>query len=122
LDYDKTSDLEDVAGHWHVESAASHAADKARPCSRVFYACDVQMKGVVPAPLMNYMSKTALRQATAWVKKESEAHPDLTVSSSYGGNMLPVSPAVATAKPSTASVAAAGGATDTGRRRLWGLI
>jgi hypothetical protein len=111
LDYDKTSDLEDVAGHWHVEPAASHNGHT--PCSRVYYACDVQMKGVVPAPLLNYMSKTALRQATAWVKKESEAHPDLTLSAKYGSNLLPAS--------SSPSLASASAKSATGSPfRLWG--
>jgi hypothetical protein len=33
---------------------------------------DIKMKGVVPGPIMNYISKAALKQATSWVKKESE--------------------------------------------------
>ena len=44
LDYDKTSDFDDVAGHWHVEPSKQPA------CSRVYYACDIQMKGKVPGP------------------------------------------------------------------------
>ncbi|KAL7571497.1 hypothetical protein ACA910_020917 [Epithemia clementina (nom. ined.)] len=70
LDYDKTSDFDDVAGHWHVQSLRG-------PKSRVFYACDIQMSGPMPAPLLNYIGKAALKKATAWVKRESEAHPDL---------------------------------------------
>jgi hypothetical protein len=41
----------------------------------VFYACDIQLKGSVPKPVVNFLSKTALKTATGWVKKESEANP-----------------------------------------------
>jgi hypothetical protein len=85
LDYDKTSDLDDVAGHWHVTSHPS----KGDTWSRVFYACDIQMKGHVPKPIFNYVSKAALKQATSWVKRESEDHPELVVSKVYGGDRLP---------------------------------
>jgi hypothetical protein len=89
LDYDKTSDFEDVAGHWHVEPAISRNGHTAR--SRVYYACNVHMKWAVPSPLLNSINKSALRQATEWVKKASEAHPDLTVPAMYGGKLLPSS-------------------------------
>lgn len=70
LDYDKTSDFDDVSGHWHCEP---HPTDASR--TRVYYACDIKMKGNVPGPILNYISKQALKQATAWVKRESEQHP-----------------------------------------------
>ena len=41
----------------------------------MFYACDVKTKGKVPGPVANFISKSALKQATHWVKKESEADP-----------------------------------------------
>jgi hypothetical protein len=91
LDYDKSSDIDDVAGHWHV---TSHPV-KGSTCSRVYYACDIQMKGHVPKPIFNYISKAALKQATSWVKRESEAHTDLTVSKIYGGDRLPFVPSAA---------------------------
>jgi len=71
LDYDKTSDFDDVAGHWHVEDHPNKPG-----CSRVFYALDLKFKNALPKPIMNYLQKTALKQATAWVKKESEGNPD----------------------------------------------
>lgn len=70
LDYDKTSDFDDVSGHWHVEPHPSKPN-----ASRVFYACDIKMNGSVPGPILNYISKAALKQATGWVKKESEKAP-----------------------------------------------
>ena len=30
----------------------------------------------MPGPVLNFISKSALKQATHWVKKESEAAPD----------------------------------------------
>jgi hypothetical protein len=71
LDYDKTSDMDDVAGHWHLEETKTGQ-------TRVFYACDIKLKGIVPGPVLNIISKSALQQATAWVKKESEKNPTNT--------------------------------------------
>jgi hypothetical protein len=70
LDYEKSSDFDDVSGHWHVEDHPSKAG-----ASRVFYACDIKLAGKVPTPIFNYISKAALKQATSWVKKESESNP-----------------------------------------------
>ena len=83
LDYDKTSDFDDVSGHWHLEDHPS------RPqCTRVFYACDIQLKGSVPKPVVNFLSKTALKTATGWVKKESEANPTGTVPKAFLSSSL----------------------------------
>lgn len=106
LDYDKTSDFEDVSGHWHVTEHPS----RGKSCSRVFYACDIEMKGHVPGPVLNIISKSALKQATSWVKKESEAHPDMTIPVACGGSGVKK----ATSEP---ELAIAGGASP---RRLWG--
>lgn len=70
LDYEKTSDFDDVAGHWHLESHPTKP-----DCTRVFYAADIKLKGAVPGPVMNFVSKSALKTATGWVKKESEKNP-----------------------------------------------
>lgn len=74
LDYDKTSDFDDVSGHWHLESHPTKP-----DCTRVFYAADVKLKGAVPGPVMNFISKSALKTATGWVKKESEKNPSAKV-------------------------------------------
>ena len=66
LDYEKTSDFDDVSGHWHVEELIPQTK------TRVYYACDIKLHGGVPKPILNYISKSALKQATGWVKKESE--------------------------------------------------
>jgi len=70
LDYDKTSDFDDVSGHWHV---CEHPTKP--ECTRVFYACDIKMAGSVPKPVINFIGKVALKQATSWVKAESEKAP-----------------------------------------------
>ena len=107
LDYDMTSYFDDVAGHWHVTEHPQRP-DK----SRVFYACDIQMKGSVPKPILNYISKAALKQATAWVKKESEKYPEKTMASEYGS------------LPATKRKAVASEVADEVRpmkkRRIWG--
>ena len=33
----------------------------------------------MPKPIMSFLSKAALKSATAWVKKESESHPDADI-------------------------------------------
>jgi hypothetical protein len=70
LDYEKSSDFDDVSGHWHVTPHPSKPE-----CTRVFYACDIKMAGAVPKPIINFIGKVALKQATSWVKKESEENP-----------------------------------------------
>jgi hypothetical protein len=87
LDYDKTSDMDDVSGHWHV----TEHPQKGPTHSRVYYACDIIMKGHVPKPIFNYISQAALKQATSWVKRESEAHPERTVEPNLCGHRIPVS-------------------------------
>jgi hypothetical protein len=77
--------MDDVSGHWHVTEHPS----KGPTHSRVYYACDIIMKGHVPKPIFNYISQAALKQATSWVKRESEAHPDRTVGSELGGDFIP---------------------------------
>lgn len=39
----------------------------------------------MPGPVLNFIGKSALRQATAWVKKESEAAPEATIPNEFGG-------------------------------------
>lgn len=88
LDYDRTSDFDDVAGHWHVEDHPRNPQQ-----SRVFYACDIKFKRAVPGPVMNFLTKSALKQATGWVKRESEAKPEGAVPAIFG-----VAPATAGAE------------------------
>jgi hypothetical protein len=79
--------MDDVSGHWHV----TEHPNKGPSHSRVYYACDIIMKGRVPKPIFNYISQAALKQATSWVKRESEAHPERTVEPELCGHRIPVS-------------------------------
>lgn len=78
LDYEKTSDFDDVSGHWHLEDHPQKPQ-----CTRVFYACDIKLKGAVPKPVVNFISKSALKAATGWVKKESEKNHMVTLPSGF---------------------------------------
>jgi len=64
LDYDKRSDIDDSVGYWYVVA-------NGRAASRVFYSCECKLRGWVPSPVYNLMTKEALRKATTWVAKES---------------------------------------------------
>ena len=78
LDYEKLSDFDDVAGHWHLEDHPTKPG-----CTRVFYACDIKFKRAVPGPVMNFLTKSALKQATSWVKRESEGKPEASIPKQY---------------------------------------
>ena len=64
LDYDKRSDLDDTVGYWYVEPTG-------RASCRVFYSCECQLRGWVPPPVYNVLTKEALKKATTWVSVES---------------------------------------------------
>ena len=49
----------------------------------MFYACDLKFKRSLPKPIMSILQNTALKQATAWVKKESESAPGNTIPAEY---------------------------------------
>jgi len=78
LDYDKLSDFDDVAGHWHLEEHP-----KKPGCTRVFYTCDIKLKGSVPKAIKDILTKKALRDATAWVKRESEANTSAAIPAQF---------------------------------------
>mmetsp|Transcript_5850 Transcript_5850/g.11064 ORF Transcript_5850/g.11064 Transcript_5850/m.11064 type:complete len:239 (-) Transcript_5850:444-1160(-) len=65
LDYSKYSDFDDVQGHWHLHPTSEKT-------TRVFYTADLKLRGKVPGPVMNFLGKKALKEATGWVKRESE--------------------------------------------------
>lgn len=67
LDYDKTSDIDDVHGIWRVVPHPSK-----RGWSRVEYSADIRVNPRVPSFIVDILTKKALREACAWVKTESE--------------------------------------------------
>ena len=67
LDYDRKSDVDDLVGYWRIESVEGWPT-----WSRLEYATKMRVAGV-PGFIVNYMTKDALAEGTAWVKKRSEA-------------------------------------------------
>jgi hypothetical protein len=67
----------------------SYSFIKKQGCSRVYYACDIKLSSAVPGPVLNFISKSALKQATAWVKKESESEPTGTIPDEYAAQGAP---------------------------------
>jgi len=64
LDYSRRSDIDDSVGYWYVQPAG-------RTASRVYYSCECKLRGWVPGPVYNVLTKEALSKATTWVQKES---------------------------------------------------
>ena len=76
LDYNKTSDFDDVVGHWHIQEL------KPNKC-RIYYSSNIKIKGYIPRLALNYISQTALKLATSWVQRDSEANPFKTIPIQY---------------------------------------
>lgn len=68
LDYDRLSDLDDSVGYWRVTPLTTTP-----PRSRLEYSVDIRFKGWVPGFMADMISEDGLTNATAWVKKQSEA-------------------------------------------------
>lgn len=68
LDYSEHSDIDDSVGYWYV---IPHPDDP-QHMSRVYYSVQVSLYNWVPQFVVDFMSKQALMDATAWVKKYSE--------------------------------------------------
>lgn len=68
LDYTRRSELDDSVGYWFVEP---HPVREG--WTRLYYSVDVRMKGRVPKFVQDLVTRKGLTEATAWVKRESEA-------------------------------------------------
>ncbi len=66
LDYSRKSDVDDLVGYWRVELIQEEPA-----VSKLEYYTEMKIKGV-PGFLVRYMTKDALAEGTAWVKRYSE--------------------------------------------------
>jgi len=66
LDYDRKSDVNDLVGYWRVEPVEGKAG-----VTRLEHSNSIKLKGV-PGFLVNYMTRDALSEGTAWVKREAE--------------------------------------------------
>jgi hypothetical protein len=67
LDYQFDSDFDDSTGHWQVVEHPSKPG-----WSRVLYSCEVKVFNWLPEFVITMLTKTALIESTAWVKRESE--------------------------------------------------
>eukprot|EP00746_Dinoflagellata_sp_MGD_P036966 gnl/MRDRNA2_/MRDRNA2_18879_c0_seq1.p1 gnl/MRDRNA2_/MRDRNA2_18879_c0~~gnl/MRDRNA2_/MRDRNA2_18879_c0_seq1.p1 ORF type:complete len:345 (-),score=68.08 gnl/MRDRNA2_/MRDRNA2_18879_c0_seq1:66-1100(-) len=67
LDRNMKNHFDEVQGHWHVEP---HPRDSSKTC--VFYEMALTIPGFLPRPLVNHLARTVVKEATAWVKEESE--------------------------------------------------
>eukprot|EP00746_Dinoflagellata_sp_MGD_P015023 gnl/MRDRNA2_/MRDRNA2_133243_c0_seq1.p1 gnl/MRDRNA2_/MRDRNA2_133243_c0~~gnl/MRDRNA2_/MRDRNA2_133243_c0_seq1.p1 ORF type:complete len:381 (+),score=57.68 gnl/MRDRNA2_/MRDRNA2_133243_c0_seq1:73-1215(+) len=67
LDKDRFSHFDEVQGHWHV---IHHPDGPSR--SRVFYEMGLTVPRWLPQPVVNQLAKFVVKDATQWVKKESE--------------------------------------------------
>ena len=68
LDYTKESDFDDSCGYWYCIPHPENPEER----TRLFYSVQVGMFDWVPSFVVEFMSKKALTDATAWVKKYSE--------------------------------------------------
>lgn len=66
LDYDRKSDVDDLVGYWRVDPVPELPG-----VTRLEHSNSIKIKGV-PGFLVNYMTRDALSEGTAWVKREAE--------------------------------------------------
>ncbi len=67
LDYDRTSDVYDMIGHWRVTEVSANP-----PVSRLDYSTRMKVRGV-PNFVVGSLTRSSLESGTAWVKKQAEA-------------------------------------------------
>lgn len=68
LDYSKQSDFDDLVGFWRVESAKSNPEK-----SVVYYSVELKIKSWIPSAIKNLVVDKGLKEATHWVKVQSES-------------------------------------------------
>ena len=66
LDYDRKSDVNDLVGYWRVQPV-----DGMPGFTRLEHSNSISIRGI-PGFLVNYMTRDALSEGTAWVKREAE--------------------------------------------------
>jgi len=73
LDYSRESDLDESVGYWYVEPHPEKPH-----WSRLYYSIDMRTRGWMPGFIRNRVAARGLRDATSWVKRESEAAPAIS--------------------------------------------
>jgi hypothetical protein len=67
LDYSRRSDFDDCVGVWYVEEHPEKAG-----WSRAWFSSDLKLNGPIPGFLMGFIKKKGIKDATKWVKEQSE--------------------------------------------------
>jgi len=67
LDYDRRSDFDDCVGAWFVEPHPEKEG-----WSRAWFSSDLKLRGGMPGFIMDFIKKQGLKDATSWVKEQSE--------------------------------------------------
>ncbi len=67
LDYDRYSDFDDCTGAWFV---MEHPEKEG--WSRAWFSSDLKLRSAIPGFLMKYIKKKGIKDATKWVKEQSE--------------------------------------------------
>jgi len=66
-DYSRRSDFDDCVGAWFVEPHPDKEG-----WSRAWFSSDLKLRTSLPGFLMNYIKKKGIKDATKWVKEQSE--------------------------------------------------
>jgi hypothetical protein len=67
LDYERYSDFDDCVGAWYIE-----AHPEKEGWSRTWFSSDLKLRGSMPGFIMDHVKKQGLKDATSWVKRQSE--------------------------------------------------
>ena len=67
MDYERYSDFDDCVGAWYVEAHPDKEG-----WSRAWFSSDLKLRAKIPGFLMNFIKKQGLKDATSWVKEQSE--------------------------------------------------
>lgn len=67
MDYDRYSDFDDCVGAWSVEPHPTKEG-----WSRAWFSSDLKLRAKIPGFLMKFIKKQGLKDATSWVKEQSE--------------------------------------------------
>jgi len=67
LDYDRKSDFDDCVGAWYVEKHPENTG-----WTRAWFSSDLKLNAPLPGFLMKYIKKKGIKNATKWVKEQSE--------------------------------------------------
>jgi ribosome-associated toxin RatA of RatAB toxin-antitoxin module len=68
LDYSRESEFDDCVGVWFVEPHPEKEG-----WTRAWFSSDLKLHSPIPGFIMNFIKKKGIKDATAWVKEQSEA-------------------------------------------------